>query len=221
MSQVMVFDVNETLLNTAALDPFFERLFDDTRTRTEWFLTLEECWMAATIVNQFKPFGELAQAALVMVGRRQGIDVSADAQHELVDALQAMPPHEDVAQSLDLLKNRGFKLVALSNSSSQALQKQLDSASLAEKFDVIISVDEVQRFKPAPEPYQRVAERLGIETSQMTMVAAHAWDIAGAAGAGCRTAFVERPGKVMNPAGPQPDFYGSSLKNVAEQLASP
>jgi 2-haloacid dehalogenase len=42
MLRHLVFDVNETLLDVAALDPLFERLFGDSRARVEWFLTLEE-----------------------------------------------------------------------------------------------------------------------------------------------------------------------------------
>ena len=57
------------------------------------------------------------------------------------------------------------------------------------------------------------AERQGIALGEMMMVAAHAWDITGAAAAGCRTAFIARPGKVLNPAGSQPDPTGSRSKS--------
>jgi 2-haloacid dehalogenase len=50
------------------------------------------------------------------------------------------------------------------------------------------------------------------------MVAAHAWDIAGAASVGCRTAFVERPGKVLDPAGIQPDLKGHDLRALAQLI---
>ncbi len=65
-----------------------------------------------------------------------------------------------------------------------------------------------------------VAQRLGIAPDQMIMVAAHAWDIAGAAQAGCRTAFVERPGKVLNPIGTQPDLIGKDVQDVAMKLCA-
>jgi 2-haloacid dehalogenase len=35
----------------------------------------------------------------------------------------------------------------------------------------------------------------------MLMVAAHAWDITGALSAGCKAAFVQRPGKALDPSG--------------------
>lgn len=218
MSRYLVFDVNETLLDVAALDPFFERLFGDAHTRVEWFLTLEENWFTATVIDRYQPFGELAQGALTMTGRRRGIDVTDDQRKELVAGLKTLPPHVDVLQALQSLRDHGLHLTALTNGSLETAKQQLESAGLADCFDAIMAVEEVKRYKPAPEPYRMVAERLGIATTEMTMVAAHAWDIAGAASAGCRTAFVARPGKVLNLVGIQPDLQGDDMREVAEKI---
>ena len=71
-----------------------------------------------------------------------------------------------------------------------------------------MSVEGVQRFKPAAEVYQMAADKLGITTAQMRMVAAHNWDITGAMRAGCAGAFVARPGMVMGPLDEVPDIIG-------------
>ncbi|MHB0776613.1 haloacid dehalogenase type II [Halomonas sp. WWR20] len=220
MSQHIVFDVNETLLDVAALDPLFERLFGDARTRSEWFLTLQENWLTATIIDRFQPFGELAQAALVMVGWRHGIEVSATDQQELIERLKTLPPHKEVVEALGLLREKGFRLAALTNSTLEAARQQLEAAGLTEYFMEIMSVDEVQRYKPAPEPYRLAGERLGVPPAGFMMVAAHAWDITGAASAGYRTAFVTRPGKVLNPAGIAPDLQGDDLLDVARKIVA-
>ncbi|TDX22143.1 2-haloacid dehalogenase [Modicisalibacter xianhensis] len=218
MARYLVFDVNETLLDVAALDPFFERLFGDARTRLEWFLTLEENWLTATIIDRYQPFGELAQGALIMTGQRRGIDVTEDQQQELVEGLKTLPPHADVLQALQSLHDHGLHLTALTNGSLDTAKQQLQSAGLMECFDAIMAVEEVKRYKPAPEPYRMVAERLGVSMSDMMLVAAHAWDIAGAASAGCQTAFVSRPGKVLNPVGIQPNLQGNGMQEVAERI---
>ncbi len=218
MLRHLVFDVNETLLDVAALDPLFVRLFGDSSARVEWFLTLEEGWMTATIVERFQPFAKLAQAALVMVGQRRGIEVSEAQCEELVEGMKRLPAHPEVRPTLEQLRGAGFHLAALSNGSLRALRQQLESAGLGDSFDAILSVEETQRYKPAPEPYRMAAECIGIEQEQMMMVAAHAWDITGAAAVGCRTAFIARPGKVLNPAGSQPDIQGNDLQDFARQL---
>lgn len=218
MPRHLVFDVNETLLDVAALDPLFKDLFGDPGTRKEWFYTLEENWLTATVVDDYRPFGDLAKAALVMVGDRRGVKVTDADQQKLVEGIMSLPAHADVAEALGLLRDRGFSLAALTNSTLAAAQKQLESAGLSAFFDAVLSVDEVKRYKPAVEPYRLAAERLGIGTGDFTMVAAHAWDISGAAAAGCRTAFVGRPGKVTSPTGAQPDVKGEGLLEVARQL---
>ena len=75
-----------------------------------------------------------------------------------------------------------------------------------------------RRFKPAPDPYRMVARELGLETRQLRMIAAHAWDVGGAMEAGCAAAFIARPGKALFPALPKPDIIGHDLQAVAEAI---
>lgn len=59
---------------------------------------------------------------------------------------------------------------------------------------------------------------MNVETENILMVAAHAWDIAGADAAGCATAFIARPQKVLNPKGKKPKYDGQNLIEIAEQI---
>jgi 2-haloacid dehalogenase len=63
-----------------------------------------------------------------------------------------------------------------------------------------------------------VARELGVEASQLRMIAAHAWDVGGAMEAGCAAAFVARPGKALFPAFPKPDIIGHDLREVAAAI---
>jgi 2-haloacid dehalogenase len=51
------------------------------------------------------------------------------------------------------------------------------------------------------------------------LVAAHAWDIAGAHAAGLSTVFVRRPGKALNRSGPAPDIEVENLAELARNIA--
>jgi 2-haloacid dehalogenase len=57
-----------------------------------------------------------------------------------------------------------------------------------------------------------------VTIDQVRLVAAHAWDIAGALDAGCRAAFVARPGLVLDPTHEPPDVIGKDLSEVAERI---
>ena len=62
------------------------------------------------------------------------------------------------------------------------------------------------------------AERLGVAVGQVRLIAAHAWEVAGAARAGCATAFVARPGKVLDPLVERPAIIGADLAEVADAI---
>ncbi len=63
-----------------------------------------------------------------------------------------------------------------------------------------------------------VADRLGVAIRDLRLIAAHAWDIAGALRAGCAAAFVARPGMVLDPLVERPDVVGADLREVAERI---
>ena len=98
------------------------------------------------------------------------------------------------------------------------VEQQLHNAGISDLFERAFSVDAVRRFKPAPDPYRFAARELGVETSGLRMVAAHAWDVVGAMQAGCAAAFVARPGKVLYPLAPAPDITGPDLRTVADEI---
>lgn len=63
------------------------------------------------------------------------------------------------------------------------------------RFDAIVSSELARTYKPDPAAYRTAADLLGVEPARMLMVACHGWDVTGAANAGLRTAFLERPGE--------------------------
>mgnify|MGYP003625521679 CR=1 FL=1 len=218
MPDPLIFDVNETLLDMAAMDPLFERFSSRPGLRGEWFSILKESWLVDTVNGDYQPFGVLAKAALVALGRVHGFPVSDADQGALIQALTHLPAHPEVPAALARLRNAGFSLVAFSNGTDEALATQLDHAGLRNYFDRVLTVQTKRNYKPAVAAYRWVAGQLAVEPEAMTMIAAHGWDLTGAARAGCRTAFVARPGKVLNPSGATPDMIGADLNAVADQL---
>ena len=218
MKHVLVFDVNETLLDLSALDPHFKRVFGDAKVRVEWFQTMLQSAFLTTITGPYVPFGEHFKAALAITGERHGIRVSKDDEQAILQQVRALPPHPEVRGALERLRDGGFRLAALTNSTAQLEEAQLSHAGLADLFEKPLSADSAKRLKPAPEAYQTAARDLGITTGEMRMVAAHVWDIQGALRAGCAAAFIERPGAAWNPLLEKPDVAGRDLAEVAERL---
>jgi 2-haloacid dehalogenase len=211
MSRILVFDVNETLLDISAMAPLFADAFGDADAVREWFSTLLLYSQVATLAGPYEDFAAIGGAALDMVAESGG-------RAAILNAMRELPPHADAAPALARLAGAGFRMVALTNSPPATAEAQLQRAGLIEFLERTFSVDAVRRFKPSPEPYRYVADTLGVPPSALRMIAAHAWDVAGALGAGCAAAFVARPGKVLYPLGPQPDIVGRDLNAVANRI---
>lgn len=218
MTKVYVFDVNETLLDLAALDPYFARVFGDASLRNVWFAQMLQSALVATITDRYTPFGAIGVNALEMLAARQGVTLTAEHRQELSEGMQHLPPHPEVRESLARLRAADLRLSTLTNSTRSVGEAQIANAGLSEFFEQVLTADEVKRLKPAPEPYHMAAQRLGVEIGDVRLIAAHGWDIAGALRAGCAAAFIARPGKVLDPLVEKPDVIGNDLREVVEQI---
>jgi 2-haloacid dehalogenase len=214
----LVFDVNETLLDLRELDAPFEHVFGDTAVRIQWFQQLLQNALISTVTDAYADFGAIGRAALQMVAARRGHELSEDDATLILGTVRRLPPHLEVREALERLQDAGFRLSTLTNSTEAVARAQLENAGLAPLFERILSADAVARLKPAREPYHMAARELGVEVGEMCLVAAHAWDVAGALRAGCQAAFVARPGMVVDPLAPEPNVFGSDLAQVADRL---
>ena len=218
MKRVLVFDVNETLLDLSALDPHFQRVFGDAQVRVEWFQTMLQSAFLTTITGPYKSFGEHFRAALAITALRRDLRVSPDDERAILAGVRALPAHPDVRPALERLRSAGFRLAALTNSTAEVEETQLRNANLSDLFETALSADSSRRLKPAAEAYTGAARELGVRPSDIRMVAAHAWDVHGAMRAGCAAAFVERPGAMWNPLLGRPDIVGTDLGEIAERV---
>ncbi len=216
--RVLVFDVNETLLDLRALDPEFARVFGDASVRGLWFAQLLQSALVSTVTNAYSEFGTLARAALEMIAERRGITLTDEQRAQILGGIRKLPPHPEARAALAQLRDAGFRLASLTNSTKQVAEVQLQNAGLAEFFEAILSADSARKLKPAAEAYHLAAKNLGIAPREMRLVAAHAWDVAGALRAGCAAAFVARPGMVLDPLAEKPDVIGKDLREVAEKI---
>ena len=217
---VIVFDVNETLLDIEVLTPLFERVFGDGRVMREWFAQLVLYSEAVTLAGGYAPFGAIGGGVLRMLGEVYRVAVVDRDVEELHARTRTMPAHGDVPEALRRLREAGFRLVTLSNSAPDPEASPLARAGIEGWFERQFSVDAVKRFKPAPETYGMVAEALGAAAASLCLVAAHAWDTLGAQRAGWSAALVARAGNAPLPVPglPQPEIVAPGLLVVSEHI---
>lgn len=215
---VVTFDVNETLLDLAALDPLFEEHLGSATLRQTWFATMLQVAFVGGLTGRYVDFTSAQTAALHMTAARAGRTVTDVSARTIVGAMRRLPPHPDARPGIERLREAGFTVTALTNSVLDVARDQLDYADLADLFHGIYSADAVQALKPQSKAYHLVADAWDIDISGMWLVAAHGWDVSGALSAGARAGFVGRSGATPIPLGPQPEVMGSDIEDIARQL---
>ncbi len=216
---IIVFDVNETLLDLDTLRPTLDRIFSDPAALRLWFANLITYSEALTLAGVYVPFTDIGAAVLRMLAATRDIAVSDSDAAELTDRFATMPPHPEVPAALRRLREHGFRLFTLTDNTLAVSGMQLERAGVIDVFERRFSVDEtVRRHKPAPEAYHFVATALGVDPADICLIACHVWDTVGAQSAGWQAGLILRPGNAPLGVGPQPDYIGNDLDAIADQL---
>jgi 2-haloacid dehalogenase len=218
---VLVFDVNETLIDIDSLTPLFEQIFGDPRLLRDWFGQLLLYSMTTTMADCYVDLFTLGQGLLKMLADIHHVDITDEDLRRVKEGMLTMPAHPDVADGLTALRDNGFRLVTLTNSPPNADgPSPLEHAGLGRFFERQFSVDRHRAVKPAPVVYRSVCEELDVAPAQCMMVAAHVWDTIGAQRADFSGALITRPGNAPLPIGglPQPNIVAADLRDLADQL---
>ena len=216
---IIVFDVNETLLDLESLRPTFDRIFQDPAAMRLWFAHLITYSEALTLAGVYVPFTDIGAAVLRMLAATRDLVISDADADELTSRFATMPPHPEVPGALRRLRDHGFRLFTLTDNTLAISGRQLEHGGVIGLFERRFSVDEtVRRHKPSPEAYQSVGAALGVGPGGACLVACHVWDTIGALSAGWQAGLILREGNAPLDAGPQPTYIGKDLDAIAGRL---
>src|SRR5215468_3841355 len=215
---LIVFDVNETLLDLQTMEPTFERIFGEKRAMRLWFANLIMYSTALTAAGFDVLFTDIGAAVMKMLADAQGIEINAADKKELTEKFSTMPPHPEVPAALRRLRDAGFRLFTLTDNLLEVQTRQLEQGGIVDLFERRFSADGVKHHKPSREAYAYVERELGVAPSQLCLIACHTWDTLGAVAAGWEAALIKRPGNDVLGVGPQPQVVGNDLNDVADQL---
>lgn len=175
--------------------------------------------LVMTASGQYAALPDIGTATLQMLARNCDVELAAGEAKQIVGGMRSLAAHADVVPALQRLQQAGFAMATLTNSSQDGVQAQLRHAGLDGFFQQQFSVESLRQFKPQTAVYEWAAARMGVRPSECMLVAAHGWDVAGAAWAGLRTAFVAREGQQKFPLAPAPDLDVADFGALAAALA--
>ena len=215
---LIVFDVNETLLDLETMDPIFARIFADKSAMRLWFANLIMYSAALTVAGCYVPFTDIGAAVMKMLADTRGIKIDEADKRELTEKFSTMPPYPEVPGALRKLRDAGFRLFTLTDNLLEVQTRQLTHGGIVDLFERRFSADGVKHHKPSRQAYAHVEKELGVEPSQLFLIACHTWDTLGAVAAGWGAALIKRSGNDLLAVGPQPQFVGNNLNDVADQM---
>jgi 2-haloacid dehalogenase len=119
-----------------------------------------------------------------------GLELGESGREELTLAWHRLDPWPDTVAGLTRLKRR-FVIAPCSNGHIAQSVNLARHAGLP--WDAILGAEIAHAYKPDPRVYRASVAALGLEPSEVMMVAAHNGDLHAAAACGLPTGFVARP----------------------------
>ena len=222
MIKAVVFDAYGTLFDVAAaarmaadepgqdtLARVWPHLADDWRRKQ-----LEYTWLR-TITNQYADFAQVTADGLDWAMAAQGLsDLTLRAR--LLALYDRLPAYPEVAATLTTLRDAGYATAILSNGTPSMLASAIAEAGLDAQFDAVLSVEAVTTYKPSTRVYDLVGQRFGCTPGQVLFVSSNGWDVAGAAGYGFVTVWVNRAGLPQDRLANRPAFVRTDLTSIPE-----
>lgn len=215
--KVVAFDIIGTVFPLDPLRPAIVGLGLPPAGLEGWFAAGLRDAFALSAAGDFEPFMAVLDGALDQVLAEQGLVASASARARLMAQMRQLPARTDAREAFETVRRAGLQIMALSNGASAATWSLLKAAHLDTLVEHVVSVEEVQLFKPRREVYDHAVRVARIKPQRLALVAVHPWDINGAKAAGLTAAYVsaERPfSSAMRP----PDVQASSLAAAARAL---
>lgn len=216
--RLVVFDAIETLFS---LEPVRGKLRDvgaGDHALDTWFARLLRDAFALTAAGGYAGFRAVAEGALRSTLADHGVPATDESVDGIFAAFATLPIHHDGSPALEAVADSGITIHVLTNGTRETTEQVLAKAGVDHLVDAVLTVHDVGRWKPAPEPYLHAARTANVAPAEAALVAVHGWDIVGARSAGLRTGWCSRLeqhlSSVLGPA----DATGDSLVDVVDAL---
>lgn len=174
--------------------------------------------MEVTLMGEYESWWSLTERAFEWVLEYYGIDLTAAEREEVMNAYEHLEFYEGI-EPFERLADAGHELYILSDGNPEMLATLAANSGFDEVVDGIVSVEEVGKFKPAPEVYRSIGNHVERPAEECTMVATHTFDVAGAKNAGLDGILINRHRVPEHRLGFEPNLVVPSYAALAEEIA--
>lgn len=178
---------------------------------------LEYTWLRS-LMNRYEDFSKITECALVATCNAMNLPLETSTRGQLMEAYLSLSLFPEVKQTLSAIAN--IPKAILSNGNPKMLEDVVKNAGLEGEFSHLISVDEVQTYKPSAAAYQLAVKKMGANAESIGFVSSNFFDVAGAKVFGFRSHWVNRSGATRDELGVTPDAILNSLSDLIELVKS-
>jgi 2-haloacid dehalogenase len=146
---------------------------------------------------------------------------NAQLRDRLMQLYLQLTAYSEVENTLVHLKAGGLKCAILSNGSPKMLAAVVENAGLANLLDAVLSVEEVQVYKPHPAVYQLAVDRLSLKPSEICFVSSNGWDAYSAKAFGFHVIWCNRASDAPERIPQTPDAQIRTLSDLPEAMGVP
>jgi 2-haloacid dehalogenase len=217
---VALFDVNETLSDLAPLGDRFEQLGAPRHLLHTWFASTLRDGIAHAASGDYAEFQQVAHAVLhTLLAEVPNLSAPPDeAAGHVLAGMGTLSVHPDVAPGIRVLRESGVRVATLTNGGAAIVKGLLERSGLDGLVERNITVDEIRRWKPAPEPYRHACRTMDVVEGDAVLIAVHPWDVHGAKRAGLRGGWLDRDGSPYPDHFERPDVTAPDLPALAQAL---
>lgn len=215
--RALAFDAYGTLYDPASVFQRCEQLFPGHGEAISdiWRVKqLQYTWLRS-LMGRYQDFHRLTEDGLRFACRSLSLELGDGPRRELMAEYFRLAPYPEVPAALERLQAR-LPLAILSNGTPEMLERVSEHNGLRDRFRQILSVDELQVFKPSPRVYQLAVDRLGVPAEAIGFVSSNAWDVAGAKAFGLRVFWINRFRKPPEELGERADHEVHSMDEIAD-----
>ena len=214
--QALVFDVYGTLFDVHSVKEQAETLYPDhgEAISKRWREKQLEYSFLRQLNGQYVPFSQVTQDALRYTLLELKLHVTEEQITTLMETYLTLDVYPEVSSVLETMADK--RLVVFSNGSHDMLDPLIEQSGLANRFEHLVSVDDIKQYKPAPASYMHALNTLGLKREEILFMSSNGWDITGAKSFGFKTAWINRNGLPVEELNLDPDRIYDDLTGITE-----
>lgn len=164
MLKAVIMDFDGVIIDTEVV---WYRIYVDWFRKNKGYELKVQEFLTCVGSNSDDLFNMLKEKKNILVDQKQ---FTKDTANLFIEQSSKLPPKEGVVKFIEAVKSRGLKLALATSSMRLKPVKHLTRLGLIDKFDELVTAEEVKRIKPYPDLFLKAAEKLDIPPAQALVI---------------------------------------------------